>query len=237
MSCIGCKDGILNGQDSLFPDPICNECQETEVVCTGISTYTDCIKVNTALPCLETANEVSLTSVLEAIDAKLCQNQESTCTVSVSATDDCCGYLEDKITNGVGTTVTKPSERICETLQVDINNYTYTSVTPNFLQKWVNSPGLVNLAVGTNGTDVIRLKGHITNGSLSALTTVAATLPIDFRPTELKVFTSLTFVTGLVILWSILISPNGEISVTPNIQGTTAGKTWTLSLDFINFTK
>lgn len=242
QDCVGCKETILNKEQSIIGSPICAECNETEVVCTGKTTYTECVTSNTSLPCIDTPNGATLTTILQALDTKLCQINAGNCTVAVSADDDCCGYLEDKLLDGVGTTVTKIEDRICETLQIDINPYTYTNLA--LTSPWLNASGFffgnTNLAVGTNGTDVIRLKGQIKYGTglPNGTPKQIGTLPVGFRPTETKYFTTSAFpsVSGAIIFLIEIVGVTGEIRAT-GYFGAGNPKDVTLSLDIINFTK
>ena len=239
--CLGCKETILDREKSIIGSPICAECNETEVVCTGKTTYTECVTSNTSLPCIDTAIGATQTQINQAFDTKLCQISTGNCTVSVSADDDCCGYLEDKLTDGVGTTVTKPSARICETLQIDINPYVYTNLS--LTSPWLNASGFffgnTNLAVGTNGTDVIRLKGQIKYGVglPSGTPKQIGILPVGFRPTETKYYTTSAFpsMSGAIPFLIEIVGGTGEIRAT-GYPGAGNPKDVTLSLDFINFT-
>lgn len=70
--CNDCRDSILNGQKSLLGDPSCEDNCPSETDCEGIQTYSDCVAVNPALPCIDTDANTSLSDVLVAIDNKLC---------------------------------------------------------------------------------------------------------------------------------------------------------------------
>lgn len=106
MACIDCKPNILNNQQSIIASPLCNDCDELEVDCGGEYIWTDCVKSNVALSCIETAIGATQTSINQALDTKLCQVLDGTVKVSVSEPDTCPGYLEDKITAGDGITIT-----------------------------------------------------------------------------------------------------------------------------------
>ena len=110
--CTDCRDSLLNGQDSINGLPICHDNCGSETNCEGIQTYSDCVGINPALPCIGTTgatsqNPVSLSDVLLLMDTKLCQVTTANCSVKVSATDPCCDYLINKITAGTGISLTK----------------------------------------------------------------------------------------------------------------------------------
>jgi len=122
--CKDCRNGIINGQESLIGNPECHDNCGSETDCEGIQTYSDCVGVNPALPCIDTSANTSLSDVLVALDTKLCQTQQSSCTVSVDANDTCCRYLGDKLIAGTGVTITKniaTASSGCKTLTISTN--------------------------------------------------------------------------------------------------------------------
>lgn len=241
--CLGCKETILDKDKSIIGSPICAECNETEVVCTGKTTYTQCVTSNTTLPCIDTPIGATQTQINQAFDTKLCQISTGNCTVSVSADDDCCGYLEDKILDGVGTTVVQGvAGRNCEHLKINVNPYVYTNLS--LTAPWLNGLSSIffsptPLAVGTNGTDVIRLKGQIRYGAglPNGSATQVGILPIGFRPAQTKYFTVSAFPSGSGII-NFLVIIDGVVGTIRAVGYYTGGnpKDVTLSLDFINFT-
>lgn len=122
-TCKDCRDSILNNQDTTIPSPICQgDCPE-DVSCEGIGTYSDCVEVNVALDCINTEVGDNLSTVLQAVDEKLCQSTRNTRTVKVSSNDCGCGYLENKLSQGTGITITKVTQSPsgCQTLQISQN--------------------------------------------------------------------------------------------------------------------
>jgi hypothetical protein len=126
--CTDCRDGILNGQDSINGLPICSDNCGSETDCEGIQTYSDCVGINPALACIDTdgatgTTPVSLSDVLLLMDTKLCQVTTANCSVKVSATDPCCDYLINKLSAGTGISLTKtvvaPSN--CEKIVIATN--------------------------------------------------------------------------------------------------------------------
>lgn len=89
--CKDCKPSILNKQVSLFADPACQGNCPEDIVCTGITTYSDCVNVNVALPCINSQVGDSLTNVLQDIDTKICNSGNTVCNTWTSIVGNCGG--------------------------------------------------------------------------------------------------------------------------------------------------
>ena len=98
MACPNCNKTVYTNQKSNIGLPDCQPNCPEQVDCDGNVTLSDCIAVNVDLTCAETVAGDSLSTVLTAIDEKLCESTGN-CTVSVTADDTCCGYLSDKLTS------------------------------------------------------------------------------------------------------------------------------------------
>lgn len=228
-NCKDCRDGILNKQASLFADPACTDCNNTEVVCTGKQTYSDCVAVNTTLNCLGTENGASLTEVLEAI----CETAPLTnsCKVKVDEDDTCCGYLKDKITsNSLDISVSIP-ERGCKTLFIEEKDWTWVNLV--LKNKWTNF-SVVNTSFETSKygvkNDEVKLIGSIflnTSGQTGEV--IITNLPPSVRPTSEKLFsftgTNTFFNFSQLIHSNIRIKTNGDVTIVlTNILGNSLGQ-------------
>lgn len=216
-NCKDCRDGILNKQASLFADPACTDCNNTEVVCTGKQTYSDCVAVNTTLNCLGTENGDSLTEVLLAI----CEisAQTNTCKVKIDEDDTCCGYLKDKITSDTLNISVSREDRGCKTLQIEEKDWEWSNLT--LKNKWVNFNAVNNsYAVSKYGVknNEVKLSGSIflnTSGQIGEV--VVATLPLSVAPTSEKLYsftgTNAFLNYNQIILSVIRVKTNGDITV------------------------
>lgn len=197
-NCTDCRDSILNRQKSKIGVPQCNDECPTETDCQGKQTYTDCVGVNSALPCVGTTTSDNLTTVLEAIDEKICDVAESNCTIKVSADDCGCGYLEDKLVAGVGITLTTLTDNPtnCQTIQISTN--------PGSLV-WNNIPLTANFASNTGNVSGYQIpqysdpdalgrvwfRGSFTTASdfgNVSLGVNSSALPINSRPAFARTF-------------------------------------------------
>lgn len=230
-NCKDCRDGILNAQKSRIGDPSCNDDCPTETSCEGKQTYTDCVGVNVSLPCIGTTTSDKLTTVLQEFDTKLCQINEENCTVKVSGDDECCAYLEDKITAGTGISITKltanPSN--CQSLQISVNP---GSLVWNNIPLTANFSTIVGYQIPQySDPDVfgrVWFRGSftfLTNipiGSISVLNSSA--LPLNSRPLFIRTFfNGKGGVTG-TISPQVLILNNGSIQVKNTTNANTDNK-------------
>lgn len=216
--CVDCRKSIFNTQTTTIAVPECQDDCPEDVNCDGEVTYSDCINVNVALSCSETAVGASLTTVLQSIDTKICNNQESTCTVSVSSDDTCCGYLQDKITVGTGLTKTITNEGACEKVNISVNPGTIV---------WNNLPLSANFATITgyqipqysepDALGRVWFRGVFTYGvgnipAGGAISLISAALTAAYRPLYIRTyFSGKSSVSGTGTP-QLIFNPNGTIT-------------------------
>ena len=167
MPCLDC----LDDSKTLIQAPEClGDCPD-DLGCVDI-VNSNCVIVNPALPCVNQTSGVNLSTALQAIDAKLCQNSSNvnSCKVKVSATDTCCDFLEPKITVANGLIKTKtggtPS---CETVQIshptwNTVNFTAPLLSPAFslgIIGGLNTPKAHTYFTGTQRVHEVKLTGLI----------------------------------------------------------------------------
>jgi len=121
MSCPTCKDSILNQTPSSIPNSKCNGDCPPEITCLDIQPSSCVFYSGANLTCSGINYGDTLSVAFSKINTILCET--SGCKVKVSADDCGCGYLESKITAGVGITITKrtanPSN--CQDLLISTN--------------------------------------------------------------------------------------------------------------------
>ena len=241
--CLDCKPNILNKQDSIIAIPTCDECGTLEVQCDGEYIYTDCVKSNVALDCINTAVGATQTVVNQAIVAKLC-NIDQSCTASISVNDNCCGYLEDKIVSD-SLDITTESTSGCEVLRIEEKCWTWNSVLDNgssdgrFKSKWEN----YSANGGTDYQDaqysdvkecIVKLRGTVYNSGWQPSELTLFTLPVGFRPSKNRRFSvNVTFCNDIKPGY-IIISTNGDVTAYFN-NSCSSSLTTILSLDSISF--
>ena len=234
--CKDCRNGIINGQESLIGNPECHDNCGSETDCEGIQTYSDCVGVNPALGCIDTPANTSLSDVLVALDTKLCQTQQSSCTVSVDANDTCCGYLGDKLITGTGVTITKniaTASSGCKTLTISTSCFTWNNIT--FSNKWKNldpSGTVFTLAKYSSTINCeVKLRGCVTLAGYNDTKSIIGILPVV--PPVLRRY-SVNVLSGSTVIPTLIdVYPDGSIklfTVTDLIN-----KTISLSLDGISF--
>lgn len=233
-TCKDCAQPIYNTQKSSVSNPACQgDCPE-EVYCNGEFVYTDCVKVNVALSCIDSAVNATLTSVLQAIDSKLCQINESNCTVKVSATDQCCSYLQTKLVAGAGITITKNSDRqACETLTIASNPATLVwndlplstnFVTPSatIIGSW-QKPQYSNVdslgRIWFRGTFTCKTGYTLSNGAGNTANLLATAMPVGYRPQAIRMLFSGRATNSPSMSLELIFAPNGMIYVSNNTSG------------------
>lgn len=215
MPCLDC----LDDSKTLIPAPECQGDCPDDLGCVDI-VNSNCVIVNPALPCVNQTSGVNLSTALQAIDAKLCQNSSnvSTCKVKVSATDECCDFLNPKIGVGNGLTKSIVRNNNCEVLT--ISHPTWSDV--NFNQ--VLNPfslGLNGLYVpkastyfnGSQRVHEVKLNGAFTSvitppGFLNGQTQITLTsLPIGIPAPLTDYFYNYTHFdnNGNVVVYSLII--------------------------------
>jgi hypothetical protein len=237
----GCKNSILNGQKSVIGEPICHDNCGSETDCEGIQTYSDCVGVNPALECIDTPANTSLSDVLVALDTKLCQTQQSSCTVSTDANDTCCGYLGDKLIAGTGVTITKniaTASSGCKTLTISTSCFTWNNILPsnstgtgNFRNKWQSIGSGFQLAQYSNVKEcTIKLRGTVVISGYNNSKEIIAVLPV--APLSIKRF-SVNILASSGFKPSVIdIYPDGSVKLftVPNLSDSIS-----VSLDGISF--
>lgn len=173
MTCLDC----LSDEKTLIPAPICqDECDNTPQCEDELDA--NCITVTPALPCINTAANTALTIILQAIDAKLCQSVSNlnTCKVRVSATDECCDFLNTKVSVSNGLTKSIVKSGNCETLTIshptwNSLNFTAPLLSPAFTLGLIglNIPKAHTYFTGNQRVHEVKLTGLISFnlGSLS----------------------------------------------------------------------
>lgn len=246
MSCIDCKPNILNKQSSIIAAPSCNDCDELEVDCGGDYIWTDCVKSNVALSCIETAIGATQTSINQALDTKLCQVLDGTVKVSVSEPDTCPGYLEDKITAGDGITITK-EENVsgCQHLVVSEKCWEWNNVIKGtgdgkFGSGWNNldtSFTIYQRVQYSNEKECsIRLRGSAYYSQPGQFFPTIFTLPVNKRPSLVRVFSVNVLSSqspSLDLPCLLYIFPTGEVQL--QFKFNTSITNITVSLDGIQF--
>lgn len=244
MACDNCKDPIYLNTASIISTPICQDDCPTEINCNGEVTYTDCVKTTIAFDCIGTSETATQTEINQAINDKLCENQQSTCTVSVDANDTCCGYLGDKLIAGTGVTITKniaTDTEGCKTLTVSESCYTWNNVlassatgTGRFRNKWTNldnSGIFTGIAQYSNVKScAVKLRGVVTIAGYNNTKEIIAVLP--FATTTVRRF-SVNVLVGSAFIPTVLdVYPDGSLKLF-TVTGMTG--TISLSLDGISF--
>lgn len=79
-------------------------------------TWPDCFDLG---PCLEPTDLNTLQEVLQTIINEICDNASTNCMARISADDECCGFLEDKLVEGDNITITTVTDEDgCKTLVI-----------------------------------------------------------------------------------------------------------------------
>lgn len=188
-NCTDCKSSILNSTTSTILTPACQEDCGESVDCNGEVVASDCVYVNVPLTCLETSTGDKLTTVLQTIDAALCNSVEAGCQVKINA-NDCCDYLGNKVVEGSGVSIAEVSSgsRGCTALQVSLDCPVWNSAT--LASKWVNFGGVhQTLEYSSVVGCVVKIRGTVkTSGSYSTGATTIFTLPANHRPLKQRTF-------------------------------------------------
>lgn len=196
-NCTDCKSSILNSSTSTIPTPVCQEDCGENVDCNGEVIASDCVYVNVPLTCLETSTGDKLTTVLQTIDAALCNTVEASCQVKINA-EDCCDYLGNKIIEGNGISVDEVSygSRGCKALQISLDCPTWNSAT--LASKWANYGGVhQTLEYSSVVGCIVKIRGTVkSSGAYNTSTTTIFTLPANHRPSKQRTFGGYAMPTG-----------------------------------------
>jgi len=259
MSCKngGCKEPIFQNQRSVIGKPECTDDCPEDINCNGEIVSSDCVTVNADLSCIDTEVGAVLTDVLVAINTKICDNLTSTCTASVSAGDNCCGYLSDKITGGDGIQVNVIDNAGCQTLVISETCWTWTNVAPQagglgqFQNGWRNANGNTVFAYAT-ATQVagfsnikectVKLRGTVYKSITTQCSNIGIfQLPVGKRPEADRIFSVNLFAALLGdCVYSfpaiIKVDTNGLVSLSAVVNVfSPAGVNYFVSLDSIFF--
>lgn len=225
MACKNCKPSLLNKQTSKLGEPKCDDCDELEIDCEGEFSYTDCVKSNVALYCIETDIGATQTEINEALDEKLCEVRNGTTKVSITEPDTCPGYLEDKIAVGDGLSIeTQDLGGGCQRLFISEDCWEWTAVTSGtgdgkFKGKFKNVSTLGSPYQDAEYSNikecVVKLRGTVYNATYHPVTdNIIYTLPSGRRPSKIRRFSiNITTNTANVETAVLEISTNGDISV------------------------
>jgi len=221
-NCTDCKSSILNSTTSTILAPACQEDCGESVDCNGEVIASDCVYVNVPLTCLETStrdrnslyNNSKLTTVLQTIDAALCNSVEAGCQVKINA-KDCCDYLGNKVIEGSGVSIAEVSygSRGCKALQVSLDCPVWNSAS--LVPKFYNIPTFQTVQYRKSGCSV-RITGAVLNGTYSAIAPKIFTLPAGYIPATKKVFNAFAFISGAqkVMHGLITIETTGDVKFT-----------------------
>lgn len=213
MACTDCKQSIFDDTPSQIPAPLCVDGCPEDVNCGDLAIASKCVYVNVALPCSETVVNQDLTTALQALDAKVCTITDAACQVKIDA-NDCCGYLEDKLTAGSGITITKGDVgRDCNDLTIALDCPTWDSAS--LVPKFYNIPTFQTVQYRKSGCSV-RITGAVLNGTYSAIAPKIFTLPAGYIPATKKVFNAFAFISGAqkVMHGLITIETTGDVKFT-----------------------
>jgi hypothetical protein len=194
-------------------------------------TYTSCVfytgtTYTTADDGIEICLGKSLNTILETIIDRIL-SIEDTCTVKVSSTDECCGYLAEKLVSDTleFTTVTDEDTN-CQTLSVDIPAPDWEAVT---FGSTFSNQGVEAARASVDGLGKVELRGRVTGSSVTTTTTVT-TLGTAFRPTDTRFINVNVNNSGNYYPGVIQIQSNGVVSILCNTSGWT-GTSGTFSIN------
>lgn len=179
-------------------------------------------------------------SIIQDFYAVLCQllsaDAETDCFVKVSATDECCSYLQAKITNEDETvTIEKitDEETGCEVLDFSVAN-------PLHPLEWIDldpeSPFIVGSIFQYSIDDYgnVRVRGTLSGDELNGGGTIIATLPLGFRPlTDGGIYSSgvINFIDENGIGFAIIgVDGSGVLTVTP--PATSTGESVVVAINY-----
>lgn len=183
--CPTCKGNLLIKTPSIIGSPKCNpDCPES-IGCEFI-TFTECVVYNgQELPCIGINNGDTANEILSQLESIICElGNTNSCTSKISSTDECCGYLEDKIVGGNGITIVTETDNLgCSTLVISETCWTWNNIS--FSTGWRNYNNSYQTVQYSNVKEcTVELRGvalcpsyanELSNGLI-------ATLPAGFRP-------------------------------------------------------
>lgn len=249
MACIDC----LDDSKTIIPTPDCGDGCNEDLNCIDVWN-SSCIISNPNLTCLNLTSGVTLSVVLQAIDAKLCQSVSNlnSCKVRVSANDECCDFLGNKIsvTNGLSKSILR-QENNCETVNIAHPTWNSVNITQffnNFTagENGLNLPKASSYYTGTQRVHEVKLSGviqRVPGLSFNTNLVKVATLPIGFPAPQQDYYHSFTYLSpsGNISAYTVVIYGNvgfgiaGEIWVRGNTLTGAGALSPFISLDGINY--
>lgn len=204
------------------PNPCLSKNYTSCIFYTG-STYT------TADDGIQVCLGESLNTTLETIIDRLLSLDEQ-CTVKVSSTDECCGYLGEKlVSNTVGTlsiTTVTDSETDCQTLNIEIPEITWETIT---LGSTFSNQGVETARSSVDALERVELRGRVTGSTITTTTTVT-TLGTAFRPVDTRFINVNVNNNGTYYPGVLQIQSTGVVSILCNTSGWT-GTSGTFSIN------
>ena len=193
--------------------------------------YTSCIfytgaTYSTAVDGIEICLGKSLDIILETIIDRIL-SIEDTCTVKVSSTDECCGYLAEKLDSPVGTldiTVSEADGSGCRTLDIDIPAPVWTDIT--YATAFTNQ-GSRDGEVTVDALGKVQIRGRVTASNYPT-STLVTTLGTAYRPTSTQHFSVNANNGGTYVPGEIQILSTGAMSLLLN---TLSGVSATFNID------
>lgn len=200
------------------PNPCLSKNYTSCIFYTG-STYT------TADDGIQVCLGESLNTTLETIIDRLLSLDEQ-CTVKVSSTDECCGYLGEKLVSDTLTLTTMTdSETDCQTLSVEIPTPEWEDIT---LGSTFSLQGTQDAEASVDALGRVELRGRVTGSTITTTTTVT-TLGSGFRPTDTRFISVNVNNNGNYYPGVLQIASTGVVSILCNTSGWT-GTSGTFSL-------
>ena len=226
MACTDCKQSIFDDGSSKIPAPVCVDNCPEDVNCNGVTLASACVYVNVALNCAETSVNQDLTTVLQALDAKACQNTTDSCLLKVDTDDQCCGTLNGKLAVGTGLTKTVTTDRnFCKTLTLNLDCPDWKPVTYNSSSKVRNNSwGYQNVEYSTVVGCKVKIRGVAKVTSYiypNDYTTYVFQLPVNHRPLAKRLFGGFITQDGANYRpYSIVVDTDGKIYINISASGT-----------------
>lgn len=192
--------------------------------------YTSCIfytgkTYSTAVDGIEICLGKSLNVILETIIDRILSIEDA-CTVKVSSTDECCGYLSEKITSdSLDIETVTDEETGCETLSIEIPTPTWEAIT---LGTTFTNQGNENARASVY-LNKVELRGRITGSSITTTTTIC-TLDTEYRPANTRYINVNVNNSGNYYPGIIQIQSTGVTSILCNTSGWT-GTSGTFSIN------
>jgi hypothetical protein len=218
------------------PCPTCNPCIPQGCL---VNITTDCVTTINPYPCIGVASGTILTTVLDKINALLC-NISGSCQVKVSKDDNCCDYLGTKVTSTGGSiTITTPidPQTGCQTLNLEAANPIPGCIGKVFVT--ANDKCCDYLAVKITGSDGITVSTVSGEGGCETLNIAGPDLSclgkVKVDNIDTCDFLSAKFTSGSVVpqVAGSLISFINQVVTFAGNQGTIATQSGCVPANFI----